>query len=125
CRPEEEAAGSELEMNGIPADVRDEAQAEGRKRKPRPVDDLVCDQADEHARAQRGEPGRPLQQQVAETGPPPREGTAGYISGRTESGHDRSGRYLLVDLGDLLLVERDHRCRQGLEDEPRPVRLTL
>ena len=40
---------------------------------------LPGDQADENRRAERGNTGGPLQEQVAETRPPPREGAAGCV----------------------------------------------
>ena len=92
--PEEEAAGAELAVNRVPGDGPDEAEPEGRDREPRPLDDLPGDQDDEHERAERGDPGDALQNQVAKTHPPPREGAAGCVSGCVERAHGRSAAIL-------------------------------
>ncbi len=54
-----------------------------------PSIDLPGDQPDEHERAECGDPGDALQDQVAKTHPPPREGAAGCVS-YVERGHDCS-----------------------------------
>src|SRR5262249_28671318 len=86
----EEARRAELVMDRIPDVVREEAEPEGRDRQPRTLDHLPRDQAYEDQEAEGGEPGDSLQDQIAKTHPPPREGAAGCVGAYVERGHDCS-----------------------------------
>ena len=94
-----------MKVDRVPADVRDKPEPEGREREPSTLDELPGDQADENRRAERGNTGDPLQEQVAQTSPPPREGTAGYVSGRIERAHDPEDSLLARSYEWIFLID--------------------
>ena len=86
-KAEEEAACTEDVLDRVPGDVRDEVEAVTRDGRLRAADDLVGDEGDEERRARGGRPGDHLQQQVAQTDPPPSERAAGCVVRQVRGGH--------------------------------------